>query len=353
MRKLDLIYYRPGDYSLVPNGSIVVLSDNDQLDNADGAMLASRNIRVCVLTADNETYALNPDAWMSYLAGLRAKIQRKGLTLAGVMVSEEWWDRVNAPDVMSWGCMAGLDMWQRKRKLLPLVRRMVAQAKVAFQGTPIVGVESRWNENEASGAGLWYPYYDTDIVGLDAYLSGKGFDWLGTPPLRSGTDGAMLEKFGKEVTWMLTGSPDGRVTGALKIGRPVWLVAQAFYYQGGEPWSVAPDPNQLQWWWHIAQGHAGVTGLGFFCCQSAPGVVGLDALPALALSVASIVRENGMSPVVAPTPVPVPTPAPTPAPVPTPPPVPTRRLLWTTEHYSDGSIRVLDARGEQAYIGAA
>lgn len=35
------------------------------------------------------------------------------------------------------------------------------------------------------------------------------------------------------------------------------------------------------------------------------------------------------------------------------PPTPEKRLLWTVEHYSDGSVRVLDSAGAQAFTGTA
>lgn len=315
----DLLFYRPGDYSLIPNGSVVVLSDNEQLESADGAMLAARGIKVCVLTADNEQYALNADAWMSYLAGLRAKIQRKGLTLWGIMPSEEWWDRINTPGVMAWSCFRAMarvaeDMQARKTFLLPHLKRMVAQVKVAFPGVPVVTVEARWNENTASGPGLWYPDYGGDVIGLDAYMSTQGFDFGGglrTPPLRAGTDRQMLDKFGVEVTWMLRGWPDGRVTGALRLGKPVLLVAQTFRDRpDGAMWSMPPKPEHLQWW-HDISGDPQVKALGFFCVESAPSVIGLDGMPDLMAKVESIARAIGAAPAPV-TPTPAPAPAPTP-----------------------------------------
>ncbi|MCX6551183.1 MAG: hypothetical protein NTY02_09305 [Acidobacteria bacterium] len=207
------ITYR-ADLDQTPPGSVIVLPDNNILDGVDGAMLAQRGLAAIIMTADNADYLCHPNLYDTYLAGLQARLVAKGITPVGFMPGEEWWDRCNNPaDIMGWPCLAGTDMMERKTFILPRLRVMVQRITARWPWCPTIGVETKWNEDQGFGAGLWYPDYGTDVLGLDSYLAAHGWSLIGTPPLTDQTDAAMRQKFAGEVASMLTGAGDARRAG--------------------------------------------------------------------------------------------------------------------------------------------
>lgn len=341
MRKLDWIYYRPGDFALIPRDSVVVLQDRaDELDAVDGAFLAARGLRAIVYMGCGEDRLHAPSKYDVYLAALKDKLARKGIVPYGLMIEEEWHDRVNNPaDVGGWASFRGLDPWQKKTWLRDRLATLVDRVHAAFPGVPVIAVEMRWNESRAAGPDLWYPDFGADILGLDSYLYAKGWSRYGTPPLKPEKTSEQLTKFGMEVSWSLHGSPDGKNTGALSRGKPVILVAQAFRDRDAAlTWGTAPGAAQLRWWFELAQSFPRVMGLAWFAVASAPSIIGLDAMPDLRAAVEQLRAENDGAPA-----QPAPAPA---APAPTQPPAPTpATTLCTIAVRSDNTLVITSASG--------
>jgi hypothetical protein len=338
MRRLHHITYLPGDYSGCPPGSIVTVvddPDNRQLDGIDGAFLASRGLRALVMATARERELVDPAQFDTHLVALQTKLAAKGITPWAIALGDEWFDLVNHPRMVGWSCFEGMrqiegDMRRRKQWLYPRLQELFRRLKAHFPAIPTVQVETKINEDQASGAGLWYPDCGADVLAIDAYLWADGASWLGTSPL---TPDSPVEKFGREVAWMLTGTPAGfqpRITGAFAQGKPVILVAQAFHDVAGG-WRTLPTVRQLQWYWEYAVNTPQIVGWAVYAWSSVPGLsVGLDQLPAHAAAVAAMYQQMQSWPA-----VPDPSPgavAPAPAPDPTTPvpPAPTTPALPST-----------------------
>jgi len=344
VRRLHPIFWLPGDYSMVPPGSIVTVPHdpgvNDALSGIDRDFLESRGLRALVQLPVTSAELANPDNYKARLFALNVTLSRKGIVPWAISLGDEMFDVCNYGERLQWPCFAGMtrpneDMQRRKEWMYPRLQRLYALAKQVFPRVPSMQIETLFNEDR-SNVGLWHPDCGADILAVDPYLWEDGCPWLGTGPLTPTTTAD--PKFGMEVTWLLRGAPASfhlRITGATARNKPVVLVAQAFHDIEGQ-WRQLPTPEQMTWYHHIAQATDGVIGLGFYGIQSVPGVsVGLDQLPAHYAAMRGVLSEMATG-----TYVPDPLPSYPPAQPPTPPPaVPT--IASVTITWSDGFVQTV------------
>jgi hypothetical protein len=350
VRKLHSIFWLPGDYSLVPAGSIVTVPHdpgvNDPLAGIDGAFLADRGLKAIVQLPITSNELLNAGLFRLRVEALRDTLRRKRIVPWAISVGDEAFDSINN-GWLSWPCFGGFrrpseDMLDRKTWAYPRIKALYAEVTRAFPAVPTMQVETRINEDR-SNVGLWYPDCGADILAIDAYLWADGCPWLKTEPLTATT--GPDPKFGREVAWMCVGTPPGfvpRLTGAFASKKPVVLIAPTFHDLSGT-WRTLPTNKQIRWYYEWGVSQPQVIGLGFYAVQSVPGQsVGLDRLPETYAGVRQMLAEmSGGEPVADPVPVgAVVVPAPS-----TPGPAPTATTICTIAVKDNKTLVITSADG--------
>jgi len=291
------LYYRAsGALGFCEPGSAVIIQDNEELASLDGAALAVLGLSPIIYCACNNENFTNPATFDCYLADLQRRLVLKGITPLAMMVEEEWYDRINGPDVGGWPCFSNMDPWLRKMLIRDRLTTFYGMIKARWPWCYTVAVESKWNDDGNWGVLLWYPPPVVDVLGCDPYLHAHGWPPMGTPPLVPDDTPEMRQKFDLEIGAVVKGYhfADGREwRGAASYGKPLMLVGQGF--KDRDPagmWSVAPSGVQLGWWYSLACSTPSVVGLGWFCVRSAPSVIGLDGLPEQAAAVHALWTQN-------------------------------------------------------------
>ena len=200
------------------------------------------------------------DTWcFSRFAEARDWLAARAITPLALMWGEEWYTR---PEVKTWPYFAGFSGMAFADRLRARVDQILVLLRSVMPGVPIVQVENWWNNDPSlGGVGFYRPVFtQTDVLGLDAYLTTGGVPEWGTPALTSVADQAMLNKFYTEV---------GRFyEHAATYGKPLMAVGQAFRIPESPLWSVAPTPDQLEWFYVLAQRTPVVVGLAWFAVEA-------------------------------------------------------------------------------------
>jgi len=358
MRKLHTLFWLPGDYSLVPSGSIATVPHdpgvNDALGGIDAAFLAARGLRIIVMLPVGSSDLSNPDGYVARLTALKATLAAKGITPWAISLGDEMFDVCNYGARLSWPVFAGMtrpheDMRARKQLLYPRLSRLYTLTKTAFPTIPTLQVETMFCSTDVN-EGYWHPLCpDADIAAVDPYLWSDGCPWLGTGPL---TAQSPVEKFGKEVMWLTAGggNPLG-ITGAFGYGKPVVLIGQVFRDVINSPWHTLPTPAQSRWYFEWGVSQPQIIGLGWYSIASVPGLsIGLDQLPAhLAMVRGTMAEMAAGTPVADPLPSAAPAPVPVPAPTVLTPTTPTPAApvttLCTIAVRSDHTLVITGANG--------
>lgn len=277
-RKIPYLGYAEAEdhYLFLPPGSFARVKVGEPFDRE--AFHAANLLPVAYFGLSEEDWA-DDAAFQARLLNGKAWLDSKGLTPVAVEIEEEQAWRVVAGDMAGWPAFYGLDSYQKIDAVGARLGQLYGLAKQRFPGAYTLSVQPSWYHGREFGAGFGAynpPYANVDVLGISHYMGAGG---LGFTPAPTQT---MLDRFHLDV--------GRRVEAAAAYGRPLLLCAQAF---SDALWPKL-HPDQLDWYYILAQRVPSVAALMFFCVEDRPAatVVGYLSYPDLAGMVGSIATYN-------------------------------------------------------------